>query len=201
MSEFSKNKAASIFATVLIGIIVLSFMFTGYESLRSGGSSAGAIGKVGDLPIKPEEYEQEFKRQLEFYKQMMGGELNSKQIEAMNIKESTLKNIIQRKLMVKLASDIGTFPSEEEVKTESKSSSDDDKNDDTQSMDPEFLKTRIESIDLSPRTINALSGANIRTIGGLVRKKEEDILDIDGLGTKGVQEIRKMLSQYGISLK
>ncbi|RPJ69585.1 MAG: hypothetical protein EHM20_16275, partial [Alphaproteobacteria bacterium] len=120
MSEFSKNKAASVFATVLIGIIVLSFMFTGYESLRSGGSSPGSVGKVGDLPIKVEEYQQEFNRQIEFYKQMMGGEISAKQIEAMNIKESTLKNIIQRKLMVKLATDIGAFPSVEEVKAEIK---------------------------------------------------------------------------------
>ncbi len=68
-------------------------------------------------------------------------------------------------------------------------------------IDPEFLKTRIENIDLSPRTLNALTSANIRTLGGLARKKEEDILDIDGLGSKGVQEIKKLLSKYGISLK
>jgi DNA-directed RNA polymerase subunit alpha len=68
-------------------------------------------------------------------------------------------------------------------------------------LDPEFLKTRIESIGLSQRTYNALATANIRTLGGLARKKEEDILDIDGLGSKGVQEIKKVLSNYGITLK
>ncbi|MEI6345974.1 MAG: DNA-directed RNA polymerase subunit alpha [bacterium] len=68
-------------------------------------------------------------------------------------------------------------------------------------IDPELLKTRIETLDLSPRTLNALTSANVRTLGGLVRKKEEDILDIDGLGSKGVQEIKKFLNKYGISLK
>ncbi len=68
-------------------------------------------------------------------------------------------------------------------------------------IDPEFLKTRIETLGLSQRTANALANANIRTIGGLARKKEEDILDIDGLGSKGVQEIKKMLGNYGITLK
>lgn len=68
-------------------------------------------------------------------------------------------------------------------------------------IDPEFLKTRIETLDLSQRTMNALTSANIRTLGGLARKKEEDILDIDGLGSKGVQEIKKLLHTYGISLK
>ena len=68
-------------------------------------------------------------------------------------------------------------------------------------MDMEFLKTRIESIDLSARTVKALSNANIRTVGGLARKKEEDILEIEGLGAKGIQEIKKALSNFGITLK
>ncbi len=68
-------------------------------------------------------------------------------------------------------------------------------------VDTELLKTRIDTLSLSPRTANALAAANIRTVGGLVRKKEEDILDIDGLGTKGVQEIKKMLGNMGITLK
>ena len=68
-------------------------------------------------------------------------------------------------------------------------------------IDPEVLKTRIEALDFSQRTFNALNNANIRTIGGLARKSEEDILDIDGLGTKGVQEIKKALAGLGIALK
>ncbi|MBI2086933.1 MAG: DNA-directed RNA polymerase subunit alpha [Candidatus Zambryskibacteria bacterium] len=68
-------------------------------------------------------------------------------------------------------------------------------------VDPEVLKTRIESLDLSARTLNALSGANIRTIGGLARKKEKDLLEISGLGAKGIQEIRKALGEFGITLK
>lgn len=68
-------------------------------------------------------------------------------------------------------------------------------------LDVEFLKTRIDAIGLSPRTVKALSNANIRTIGGLARKKEADILEVDGLGSKGVQEIKKILSGYNINLK
>ena len=68
-------------------------------------------------------------------------------------------------------------------------------------LDVEFLKTRIDAIGLSPRTVKALSNANIRTVGGLARKKEVDILDVEGLGGKGIQEIKKILSNYGITLK
>lgn len=67
--------------------------------------------------------------------------------------------------------------------------------------DNDFLKTRVENLDLSTRTNNALSNANIRTIGGLARKTEEDLLEIDGLGDKGIQEIKRALAQHNITLK
>ncbi len=63
------------------------------------------------------------------------------------------------------------------------------------------LKTRIDTLDLSTRTLNALTGANIRTIGGVARKKREDLLEIEGIGEKGIQEIKKVLSNFGIGLK
>lgn len=72
---------------------------------------------------------------------------------------------------------------------------------DKKEIDPESLKTRIESLNLSSRTLNALTGANIRTVGGLSRKKEEDLLEIDGLGAKGIVEIKTALEQFGIFLK
>ncbi|HUD04149.1 MAG TPA: DNA-directed RNA polymerase subunit alpha [Candidatus Paceibacterota bacterium] len=68
-------------------------------------------------------------------------------------------------------------------------------------IDTEFLKTRIETLGLSPRTANALSNANIRTVGGLAKKKEEDLENVEGLGPKGIQEIRKTLGEFGITLK
>ena len=67
--------------------------------------------------------------------------------------------------------------------------------------DADFLKTRIESVGLSARKQNALANANLRTVGGLSRKKEKDLLEIDGLGAKGIQEIKDFLGNYGITLK
>ncbi|MDE2172829.1 MAG: DNA-directed RNA polymerase subunit alpha, partial [Patescibacteria group bacterium] len=68
-------------------------------------------------------------------------------------------------------------------------------------IDTELLKTRIDSLGFSARTAKALANANIRTLGGLARKKESDIMDVDGLGAKGMQEIKKLLAQHGITLK
>jgi len=38
-------------------------------------------------------------------------------------------------------------------------------------------------------------------VGGLARKTEEDLLEIDGLGDKGIQEIKRALSVHSITLK
>jgi len=78
--------------------------------------------------------------------------------------------------------------SEDEVETDSEDVED-------------FLKTRIESLNLSSRTVNALVNANIRTVGGLARKKEEDILAIEGFGQKGLEEIKDLLKEHNIELK
>jgi DNA-directed RNA polymerase subunit alpha len=68
-------------------------------------------------------------------------------------------------------------------------------------VDDDVLKTRIDTLNLSARTLNTLSNANIRTVGGLSRKKASDILDIDGMGEKGLNEIKEILSGLGITLK
>lgn len=71
----------------------------------------------------------------------------------------------------------------------------------TKEIDTELLKTRIDSLGFSSRTVKALMNGNIRTLGGLARKKESDIMDVDGLGAKGMQEVKKLLAQHGITLK
>ncbi len=65
----------------------------------------------------------------------------------------------------------------------------------------EVMKILITELELSSRTETSLSEAGIRTVGGLVRKNEEDILGIPGLGQKGLQEIKDAIAKLGLSLK
>jgi DNA-directed RNA polymerase subunit alpha len=73
---------------------------------------------------------------------------------------------------------------------------------DEESVDvTDVLKNRIDGIGLSTRTLNALSAANIRTVGGIARKHVDDLLEIDGIGDKGITEIKEALAQFNLSLK
>lgn len=67
--------------------------------------------------------------------------------------------------------------------------------------DKEVFKTRVAELELTARVEVALDEAGIRTVGGLARKREEDILAIEGLGQKGLQEIKRALSNLGITLR
>jgi DNA-directed RNA polymerase subunit alpha len=93
--------------------------------------------------------------------------------------------------------DMNVHESEAVVSGESKEVEADDKKEDISDV----LKTRIDTLNLSTRTLNALTEANIRTVGGIARKKKEDLLEIEGIGEKGITEIKKVLSNFGITLK
>jgi DNA-directed RNA polymerase subunit alpha len=86
---------------------------------------------------------------------------------------------------------------EKKAKSEEKEEEGDKKGEDFSDV----LKTRTDTLDLSTRTLNALTAANIRTLGGLARKKREDLLEVEGIGEKGITEIKKVLSKFGLTLK
>jgi DNA-directed RNA polymerase subunit alpha len=105
-------------------------------------------------------------------------------------------------LITQLKAVVGFKEEEPEVKEEDMESViEENKEEGDKETEKEFLKTRIETLNLSARTENALSKANIRTVGGLARKKTEDLLELAGLGDKGVQEVKRALGNFGIVLE
>ena len=113
-------------------------------------------------------------------------------------------------IMINQLKAIIDFKEPEEVELPKKSSKekeveeDTDKSEDEDKKSDDFtdvLKTRTDTLDLSTRTLNALTAANIRTLGGLARKKREDLLEVEGIGEKGITEIKKILGKFGLNLK
>ena len=103
-----------------------------------------------------------------------------------------------RIMIAQLKAIVGFVEPEVEEKADE---STDEKDEESKDAEVEFMKTRVETLDLSARTVNALANANIRTVGGLARKKEKDLLELEGLGAKGIQEIKKALANFGVTLK
>jgi DNA-directed RNA polymerase subunit alpha len=59
----------------------------------------------------------------------------------------------------------------------------------------------IEDLDLSERPRNCLKRAQVNTIGELLQRSEEDLLNITNFGQKSLDEIIQKLDERGLSLR
>ncbi|HCJ65880.1 MAG TPA: DNA-directed RNA polymerase subunit alpha [Elusimicrobia bacterium] len=64
----------------------------------------------------------------------------------------------------------------------------------------EILNRPVEIIELSIRASNCLKSAEIKTIGELVRRKEEELLAYRNFGRKSLEEVKSKLKELGLSL-
>ncbi|MDP1884703.1 MAG: DNA-directed RNA polymerase subunit alpha [Candidatus Moranbacteria bacterium] len=55
--------------------------------------------------------------------------------------------------------------------------------------------------NLSTRTMNVLESNKIATVGAIVKMTEAELTDLEGMGAKGVKEIKKAIGEYGVNLK
>ena len=65
----------------------------------------------------------------------------------------------------------------------------------------DLIKMKVEDLKFSTRTLNALLNNNIKTLGVILRKSEESIMELEGMGDKGIKEIKKKLKKLGLELK
>ena len=63
-----------------------------------------------------------------------------------------------------------------------------------------LLDTPVEELELSVRSSNCLKNANIRTIGDLTSKSEEEIAKTRNFGKKSLQEIKEKLGEWNLGL-
>ena len=95
-------------------------------------------------------------------------------------------NILQRHLDIFV--NYGEIPEEEEEE---------------EGEDKEFLELinkPISELELSVRSANCLSAANIKTIGDLVRRTESQMLKYKNFGKKSLAEIQGILTSMGLGL-
>ena len=59
----------------------------------------------------------------------------------------------------------------------------------------------IEDLDLSERPRNCLKRAQVNTVGELLTKTEDDLLNITNFGQKSLDEVKQKLDERGLSLR
>jgi DNA-directed RNA polymerase subunit alpha len=76
----------------------------------------------------------------------------------------------------------------------------DEENDEIEERVKQILNTPVEELELSVRSSNCLKNANIKTIGDLTRKTEDDIAKTRNFGKKSLQEIKDKLKEWNLGL-
>jgi len=65
----------------------------------------------------------------------------------------------------------------------------------------EFDEIEVKDLKISTRTLNALFKNNIKTVASILRKSEKNLLELEGMGEKGIKEIKRVLKKLGTQLK
>ncbi|MCY3982425.1 MAG: DNA-directed RNA polymerase subunit alpha [Roseovarius sp.] len=71
--------------------------------------------------------------------------------------------------------------------------------DDSLALNPQLLK-KVDELELSVRSANCLKNDNIVYIGDLIQKTETEMLRTPNFGRKSLNEIKEVLSSYGLYL-
>ena len=87
------------------------------------------------------------------------------------------------------------LPSEDKVETVQEDSSDE-----AQMQVNQHLFRSVNELELSVRAANCLKNANIKSIGDLVQRSENEMLKTKNFGKKSLNEIKEVLAEMGLEL-
>jgi len=113
MLNLMRKNAGTWLIKILLGAIVLVFVFWGVGSFRDRG--AGRVAIVNGDPIMVEEYNETYNRLLEQIKQRYGNRLNDEMLKMLQVKKQTMDQMIEKRLLLTEAKRLNFQVSDEEL--------------------------------------------------------------------------------------
>lgn len=71
----------------------------------------------------------------------------------------------------------------------------------TEAVDDEVGSWKVEDLPISKRSKSGLLAGGYQTVGDLSNIKKSDLLELPGFGSKSLNEVVELMSQYGIDIK
>lgn len=106
MLENMRNHAQSWISKIILGGIALSFALWGIGSYFLG-SRVQSVAEVDGKAIPDTTFYQAYERQMDAYRAMLGKRFSKKAAERMGLKQDTLQTLINRRLLLQEANDMG----------------------------------------------------------------------------------------------
>ncbi|MFP3981795.1 MAG: SurA N-terminal domain-containing protein [Desulfobacterales bacterium] len=101
MLSSMRKSAGSWMIKILLGMIVLAFVFMGAGSYWADRSNT--VANVNGEPISVNEYQRTYKRMMQNLEQRFGNQLDQDMIDMLNLKEQALDRLIEKQLLMQLA--------------------------------------------------------------------------------------------------
>lgn len=112
------NKLSYFAVSLIMGTIIVAFLFTGYEGFNG---NVGQVASVGGTPISSADYKKALQFNIDQYSRMLQGKgLTSQQIKQFRLKEMTLQNLISQKHMLNFANELSFNAGKKYIKNEIK---------------------------------------------------------------------------------
>ncbi|MDG4475830.1 SurA N-terminal domain-containing protein [Thiovibrio frasassiensis] len=114
MLDFMRRKAQSTVIQAAILIIVLVFIFWGVGTSQNGGPDS--IATVNDQSISSQQYQRTYNRTIARYQEQFGSTLPAGLLEALNLKQQVLNQMVQELVMQQGATEAGLIVGSDEVR-------------------------------------------------------------------------------------
>ena len=115
MLDFMRRRTRSIGVKILFGIIALVFIFWGVGG-QNEGQAIDAVATVDDRPISARDFQRAYENVQATYRNIYKENWNPELIQTLNLKDQTLEQLIDMRLMAAEARRIGMTVSDDEVR-------------------------------------------------------------------------------------
>jgi peptidyl-prolyl cis-trans isomerase D len=116
MLEGIRKKRNSLLILLVLGAIIVVFIFWGIGPTGDGGGGGSVVATVNREAIGLKDYLGFYKRQTEYYRETYKDQFTDEMARSLDFKYQTLNIMINRVLALKAADDAGIKVSEEEVR-------------------------------------------------------------------------------------
>jgi len=114
MLHLMRKHAGSWMIKVVLGVIVVVFIFWGVGSYRSQRGNRVAV--VNGAVISLDEYRTAYDRLLDRYRMQFGGALDQKLLARLGLRGQALDQLIERRLLLQQAEQLGLYVTNQELK-------------------------------------------------------------------------------------
>ncbi|MBF0258824.1 MAG: SurA N-terminal domain-containing protein [Desulfamplus sp.] len=113
MLRFMRENTGSWIIKVILGLIVIVFIFLGMGSMQS--NRANSVAMVNETPITMDEYNRSYQNMLEQIRQQFGNNLNDELIKMLQVKKQAMDRLIEERLIADEADRLDIQVSDKEI--------------------------------------------------------------------------------------